>query len=157
MQQCCMYRWWRLTIDDLLWHTETSTGSRLRGNLALPHRKVTGQRNSSLHMTGVNLRLTLLKGSACQRVRLIGNKSLIQSEFEGNMRACAYSSMSTTCWSCRLSGFFHPYQTQWAVDSSVFKRGSLFLHPDWFPLYRWWWMVSGDRKSPFRGLQEKIF
>lgn len=35
----------------------------------------------------INLRLTLSKGFACQNVRLIGNKTPVQSEFEGDFRA----------------------------------------------------------------------
>jgi len=74
-------------------------------------------------MTVINLWLTLLKGSACQRVRLIGNKSPIQSEFEGNMRACAYSPMLNTFW---LSVFVNTV-TQCVVDPSNYHQGSLFL------------------------------
>lgn len=127
--------WWQ--------HTKTWTGSGLIWSLALPHRQVTGQTNSSLHMT-VNLWLTLLKGSACQRVRLIGNKSPIQSEFEGNMRAYAYSSTLTTCW---LSAF-SACQTQWGVDLSTYKQGSLFLQRNWFSMmYNEWFAVKVTGKS----------
>lgn len=60
-------------------------------------------------MTVINLRLTLLKGSGCQPVRLIGNKSPIQSECEGNMRA--YYAYSSTLTTCRLSVLSAPSVT----------------------------------------------
>lgn len=57
----------------------------------------------------INLWLALLKGSACQRARLIGNKSPIQSEPEGNMMAHARPHVGDLA---RLAVFLKSAKTQ---------------------------------------------
>lgn len=61
MQRCCMKRFTVVSpFEGWVTLSETPTVSRLWWNLALPHRKVTGQTNSSLRMTVINPWLTLL-------------------------------------------------------------------------------------------------
>lgn len=76
-----------------------------------------------------NLWLTLLKEGACQHGRRIGNKSLIQSEFEGNTRAYAQSTMLTIC---RLL----------FLRRLVSQTRFISLHTNAFLFYTWWlwWM-----------------
>lgn len=162
MQQCCIKRQTTTyTLTDEDWQSATAHCDINWFRIEMKPRPATqtGDRSNKqlLHMTVINLRLTLLKGSACQRVRHIGNKSPIQSECEGNTGASAFSSMLTTCW---LS-VFQACQTQWVADSSIYKPGSLFLQPNWFSLYRWWWIMSGLlwkwQECPLRDHQENTF
>lgn len=156
MQQCCIKRFiivstWTMNDEDRQSHTESSTGSGLCWNLALPHRKVT------VKQTALFIGLLLTSGSHCLKEVPASVLEIlpIKVKFNQNLK----ETQGPILIHPHVGELFQPCLTQCVVDPSIFKQVALFLQANSFLLYGWW-IMSGLllkwEESPFRSLQENI-
>lgn len=135
--------WWRCIKRFMMFSTQTLSDGTRWVRIALKPQAVTqrGDKQTALFpRTVIDLWLTLVKGSACQWVRNIANKSQIQSQSKANnrdgahpkcpcLRDCSPPPMPARCVvHCSIISFCFRF----AVSSGKFIFAVRLMNNEWF-------------------------